>query len=249
MNKNLRLITTVTLPLLFAIGCANTDTKSFTSNTNDKSHQDIIATQEDESNINETVKLAINNMDGYLKRIEQDQNSDAELTNQEINHHETAPGEEITDMTVLIVEEEMDFADLSETLTVTEHEEIDQLIETENLTAPDQTKFFFGFNKTQPNDADKEILAKHAEYLLSNPNTVLVINGHADNRGNKNYNQYLSLLRAENIAAILTAAGVPGNQLRVGGMGDNVPMVAANHWGENRRVELLYRDALMLSSQ
>jgi len=248
MNNHLRLITTITLPLLFTIGCVSTDNKPFAS-VADEGKPTATTTQKDQANVNESVKLAINNMDGYLNRLEQEQ--DADVTSDIERHLETAPTEEITDMTVLIVEEGMGFEDISETLTATESKEIDQLIEAEStsMPVPDQTKFFFGFNKTQPNEADKKALAVHAAYLLSNPNTVLVINGHADNRGNKNYNQYLSLLRAESIAAILTAAGVPGNQLRVGGMGDNVPMVAVNHWGENRRVELLYRDALMLSSQ
>jgi len=154
-------------------------------------------------------------------------------------------------MTVLIVEDEVAFEKVSTMLTATESEEIDQLIETNNLAVPepDQMKFFFGFNKTELSDEDKAVINKHAEYLLNNKGVVLVISGHADNRGNKNYNQYLSELRAENIANILKEAGVPEGQLRVGGMGDNVPMVDATHWGENRRVELLYRDALMLSSQ
>ncbi len=248
MNNQLRLITTITLPLLFTIGCASTDSKPFAS-VADESEVTVTTTQNDEANVNESVKLAINNMDGYLNRLEQEQ--DADVTSDIELQLETAPTEEITDMTVLIVEEGMNLDDISETLTATESEEIDQLIEAEStdIPAPDQTKFFFGFNKTQPNNADTEVLKQHAAYLLKNPNVVLVINGHADNRGNKQYNQYLSELRAEKISAILMKAGVPESQLRVAGMGDNVPMVAAINWGENRRVELLYRDALMLSSQ
>jgi len=248
MNHHLRVISAVTLPLLFTVGCVSTDSKPFTDLSSD-SKQSVItahdeqAAQVEQADVNETVKLAINNMDGYLNRMEQDIETDVQ-TSIETN-------EEPTDMTVLIVEDEVVFEEASVMLTAQESDEIDQIITSDNSSdsAPEQTKFFFGFNKTELSDEDKAVLNKHAEYLLNNKDMVLVISGHADNRGNKNYNQYLSLLRAESIAAILTTAGVPEGQLRVSGMGDNIPMVDATHWGENRRAELLYRDALMLSSQ
>ncbi|MCF6325395.1 MAG: OmpA family protein [Gammaproteobacteria bacterium] len=237
MNRHLRLITTITLPLLFTVGCASTDSKPFV--TADSETDNTLTVSQEKIDVNASVKLAIHNMDGYLNQLEQEQPL------------ATTPTEEITDMTVLIVEEGVEFDTLTNRLSATESEEIDQLIEVENSTSaePEQMKFFFGFNKVAISDTDKAMLEQHGTYLLNNKNVVLVINGHADNRGNKNYNQYLSLLRAEAIAAELTRAGVPEGQLRIGGMGDNVPMLNASHWGENRRVELLYRDALMLSSQ
>jgi len=256
MNHPLRLISAVTLPLLFTVGCASTDSKPFADLSSDSNQPAITAhdeqaVQSEQVDVNEAVKLAINNMDGYLNRMEQDQVQEKEQAIETDVQTLTEVNEEPTDMTVLIVEDEMVFEEASMMLTAQESEEIDQIIALENSSdsAPEQTKFFFGFNKTQLSDEDKDVLNKHAEYLLNNKDVVLVISGHADNRGNKNYNQYLSLLRAESIAAILTAAGVPEGQLRVSGMGDNIPMVDATHWGENRRAELLYRDALMLSSQ
>ncbi len=255
MNRHLRVITTLTLPLLFTVGCASTDSKPFAA-TDTEIENRLTASQE-EADVNESVKLAIHNMDGYLNNLkqEQEQHQKIKITTDNEQLLPTTPTEEITNMTVLIVEEGVEFDQLTSTLSVTESEEIDQLIKMENSTTektelePTQVKFFFGFNKTAVSDEDKTMLNQHAMYLLNNKNVVLVISGHADNRGNKNYNQYLSLLRAEAIATILTTAGVPEGQLRIGGMGDNVPMLDASHWGENRRVELLYRDALMLSSQ
>ena len=256
MNHPLRLISAVTLPLLFTVGCASTDSKPFADLVSDSKQPEIATHDEqavnaEQADVNEAVKLAINNMDGYLNRIEQDQVEEKEQAVETDIQTLTEMNEEPTDMTVLIVEDELVFEEASTMLTAQESEEIDQIIASENSSdaAPEQTKFFFGFNKTQLSDEDKAVLNKHAEYLINNNDVVLVISGHADNRGNKNYNQYLSLLRAESIAAILTAAGVPEGQLRVSGMGDKIPMVDATHWGENRRAELLYRDALMLSSQ
>ncbi len=253
MNHHLRLITTITLPLLFTIGCASTDSKPFVAT--DTESENTHSSSQEEADVNESVKLAIHNMDGYLNSLGQEQGHEIIITTENEQPLPTNPTEETTDMTVLIVEEGVEFDELTSTLSATESEEIDQLIEMQNSTIessdsePVQVKFFFGFNKTAVSDEDKKVLNQHAAYLLNNKNIVLVISGHADNRGNKNYNQYLSLLRAEAIATILTTAGVPEGQLRIGGMGDNVPMLDASHWGENRRVELLYRDALMLSSQ
>jgi len=251
MNRHLRLITTITLPLLFTVGCASTDSKHFVATESETNNTQAIS--QEEVDVNESVKLAIHNMDGYLDQLDQEQQQETETTSKNEQPLPTTPTEEITDMTVLIVEEGVEFEELTNSLSVTESEEIDQLIELENSSLtepePEQMKFFFGFNKAAVSDADKAVLNQHAAYLLNNKNVVLVISGHADNRGNKNYNQYLSLLRAEAIAAELTTAGVPEGQLRIGGMGDNVPMLNPSHWGENRRVELLYRDALMLSSQ
>ncbi len=253
MNHHLRLITTITLPLLFAAGCASTDSKPFA--TTNAEIENTLTTSQEEADVNESVKLAIHNMDGYLNQLEQEQDQVISMTTENEQPLSTTPTEEITDMTVLIVEEGVEFDERENILSAAESEEIDQLIEIENSTKakvksePTQVKFFFGFNITAISDKDKTMLNQHATYLLNNKNVVLVISGHADNRGHKNYNQYLSLLRAEAIATVLTTAGVPEGQLRIGGMGDNVPMLNANHWGENRRVELLYRDALMLSSQ
>ncbi len=257
MNRHLRLITTITLPLLFTVGCASTDSKHVV--TTDSEIDNTLTVSSEEVNVNESVKLAIHNMDSYLNNLkqaqEQKQHPEPKIMTDIERPLPISPTEEIIDMTVLIVEEGVEFKALADRLSAIESKEIDQRIEIETLTTteaksePTQVKFFFGFNKIIVSDADKAMLDQHATYLLSNKNVVLVISGHADNRGHKNYNQYLSLLRAEAIASELTRAGVPMGQLRIGGQGDNVPMLDASHWGENRRVELLYRDALTLSSQ
>ena len=242
MNRTIRFITASTLPLLFTVGCVNTDSKPVSHTISGEIEHGSLASQQEENAINSAVKLAIHNMEGYQHQLLQQNRAATEVS---------TTTSEATEMTVLIIEEGVALDEPNTNGKSAEPLLIDEQIELEkNAPAmPDKSDFFFGFNKTEPNDSDKEILLQHASYLLANPDLVMVVSGHADNRGNKQYNQYLSERRAQNIADVLSGAGVPDTQLRVAGVGDNVPMTSARHWGENRRVELRYRDLLMLSRQ
>jgi outer membrane protein OmpA-like peptidoglycan-associated protein len=84
-------------------------------------------------------------------------------------------------------------------------------------------------------------------------NLVLVVAGHTDNVGGERYNYELSRLRAQSIAAYLTAKGkVDPGKLMVIGYGESSP-VADNRTeagrAKNRRVEILvYRDTITVGS-
>jgi len=84
-------------------------------------------------------------------------------------------------------------------------------------------------------------------------NLVLVVAGHTDNVGNERYNYELSRLRAQSIAAYLTAKGKfdPG-KLMVVGYGESAPVAdnrTAAGRAKNRRVELLvYRDTITVGA-
>lgn len=105
-------------------------------------------------------------------------------------------------------------------------------------------------------DTDKHVLAdeqrtelkQHAEFLLANPDMILVINGHADVRGTEGYNQVLSEKRAQAVYDLLIDLGVSQNQLKKFGFGEHQPVQDETDWDENRRVELEFRDPVMLSS-
>jgi len=251
MNRYLTLFTATTLPLFFTIGCASTEPKSLSNMISDDIGHESLASQEEDASVNESVKLAIENMEGYQGQLEQQQSEVVVTVIENEKPVATTIHEKEPDMTVLIIEDGMELEEMADTLSPSDSTQIDQQISTESVTdaMPDKSDFYFGFNKTAPTEIDKEVLKQHATYLQNHPGLVLVVSGHADNRGNKNYNQYLSELRAQNVASVLIAAGVPEHQLRVGGMGDNVPMVNERNWSENRRVELLYRGVMMLSSQ
>lgn len=83
-----------------------------------------------------------------------------------------------------------------------------------------------------------------ARNLLQYPNTHAQVVGHTDNTGSRAYNLDLSLRRAESVAGILRAGGVPASRLSTSGRAFDEP-VASNATPEgraqNRRVEILIR--------
>ncbi|MDJ0821389.1 MAG: OmpA family protein [Paracoccaceae bacterium] len=78
--------------------------------------------------------------------------------------------------------------------------------------------------------------------LLAYPNTTVQVIGHTDNVGDANYNQNLSTRRAESVASVLRAEGVPPSRIVAFGRGEAQP-VASNLTPEgrsqNRRVEIV----------
>jgi outer membrane protein OmpA-like peptidoglycan-associated protein len=70
----------------------------------------------------------------------------------------------------------------------------------------------------------------------------LVIEGHADQRGSEEYNNWLSQERALQTRAVLIAMGFPANKIEVAGYGNRLPLKPGNDEStlkENRRVELI----------
>ncbi|WP_455375302.1 OmpA family protein [Kaarinaea lacus] len=121
-------------------------------------------------------------------------------------------------------------------------------IDTAPSTIPEAKIFYFDTNVHTLTDDQRKQLQGHADYLITNPGAVLVINGHADERGTEAYNQALSEKRAMETFKLLITLGVPEDQLVTKGFGELVPMHAENNWDENRRIELEYTDPMMLSS-
>lgn len=80
-----------------------------------------------------------------------------------------------------------------------------------------------------------------AATLLGNPQFTLVeIQGHADERGDDEYNIRLTRDRAASVLEALTQRGVPRNRLRSGGYGELCPVDPRHNapaWDKNRRVE------------
>ena len=119
--------------------------------------------------------------------------------------------------------------------------------EVSTVQQPAQMTFYFGFNKTQLDDQDKDILKQHARFLKANPSLVLEINGHTDHKGPHAYNEYLSKQRAESVAKVLIAEGIPRSQLVINALADNKPLADQKDPGKNRRVELQYDEMNMVS--
>ncbi len=103
--------------------------------------------------------------------------------------------------------------------------------------------FYFDFNSSELSESDRQALAAHARLLSENPSLSVVVEGHADERGSREYNLALGERRAKAIERILSLQGVTPEQIQVISFGEERP-VALGHdeeaWRLNRRVELLY---------
>ena len=139
-----------------------------------------------------------------------------------------------------------------EDITATRHEKDEAVSILENATTapPSQhTTVLFASNSAEISGEDMDRLVKHAEYLLNTPEAVLVINGHSVNRGKLEYNLLLSEKRAQSVANVLLNMGVSKNQLAINAFGDTVPTLDPSNWQANRRVELNYESANILSQR
>lgn len=110
-------------------------------------------------------------------------------------------------------------------------------------------KSVFHFDSDTYNITAEDIIAlrEHADFLLTNPQFNLTVSGHTDHTGSADYNQKLSEQRAQLIMDILITYGAPPAQLIADGYGESLPLNSIDNLAENRRVELEYSKALMVS--
>ena len=106
-----------------------------------------------------------------------------------------------------------------------------------------QRVLYFDLDSSQIKDEDRDIITVHAEFLAAHADIAVVLEGHADERGSREYNIALGEKRAKAIKQLMTLQGVTENQIQVISFGEERP-VALGHdtaaWELNRRVEILY---------
>lgn len=109
--------------------------------------------------------------------------------------------------------------------------------------APHNQLYLFSYDDS--NVASKYIpsLNAQADYLKSHPGARVMVAGHTDERGSREYNIALGERRANTVADILRMAGVSRKQMRVVSYGKERPAnfghTDADH-AQNRRVEFIY---------
>lgn len=81
-------------------------------------------------------------------------------------------------------------------------------------------------------------LAKQAQWLGQYPNYAVTVEGHADERGTREYNLALGARRAAAARDFLVARGVPANRIRTISYGKERPVAVCDDiscWSQNRR--------------
>lgn len=88
-----------------------------------------------------------------------------------------------------------------------------------------------------------EAIRAHAEFLQAHPEMVATLEGHADERGSREYNLALGERRALAVKQQLVLLGAPSGQIRAVSYGEERPAAAGRDqeaWALNRRVEFVY---------
>jgi outer membrane protein OmpA-like peptidoglycan-associated protein len=98
----------------------------------------------------------------------------------------------------------------------------------------------FDFNKATLKSESETVLTRAYNAMVANPDVQVEISGHTDNVGSQDFNQVLSLKRAEAVRNWLVNKGIASNRMKTVGRGENEP-VATNDTdagrAENRRIE------------
>ena len=99
-------------------------------------------------------------------------------------------------------------------------------------------RIFFATNKSSLTTAARETLRKQATYLRKNPKLNVTIEGHADERGTREYNLALGERRANAAKDYMMTYGVSGKRISVISYGQEKPVNTASTplaWSQNRR--------------
>ncbi|WP_126453681.1 peptidoglycan-associated lipoprotein Pal [Sulfuriflexus mobilis] len=107
-----------------------------------------------------------------------------------------------------------------------------------------QRVIYFDFDSTSIRQADRAVIQAHAEYLAGHGNASVSLEGHADERGSREYNIALGERRAKSVRQLLLFQGAATGQLETVSFGEERPLADGHDesaWQQNRRVEIQYK--------
>jgi peptidoglycan-associated lipoprotein len=99
-------------------------------------------------------------------------------------------------------------------------------------------RVFFDFDKSVIKPEGKEQLTKWVAFLNKYPNDQILIEGHCDERGTREYNLALGERRANAVKEFLVANGIQASRLKTVSYGKERPAVLGSNeaaWAQNRR--------------
>jgi len=100
---------------------------------------------------------------------------------------------------------------------------------------------YFDFDSAELSSDTRKALDKAVNKFLTNPSGRVVISGHADERGTREYNLALGHLRASAVADYMVANGIDGLRIKKVSFGKEKPLLKGSNeeaWSKNRRVEI-----------
>jgi len=102
---------------------------------------------------------------------------------------------------------------------------------------------YFDFDKSAVRPEFRGIVSAHAAYLAAHSSARVTLEGHADERGTREYNLGLGERRGNSVMGLMSAQGARGDQVVVVSYGEERPVCRVSDedcWSQNRRVEIVY---------
>ena len=102
---------------------------------------------------------------------------------------------------------------------------------------------YFDFDSSEVRSADTDVISRHAVQLADNPNARVRLEGHADERGSREYNIGLGERRAQAVRRLLLIQGAGTAQISTVSFGEERPQAEGSNeaaYELNRRVEIKY---------
>ena len=99
---------------------------------------------------------------------------------------------------------------------------------------------YFAFDKSDLTNDSTNTLKENANYLISNPNLKIVLEGHTDNRGTTEYNLALGQRRALKVKKYYEQLGIEHSRIATISYGAEKPVDSNDNdvaWAKNRRAE------------
>ncbi len=103
---------------------------------------------------------------------------------------------------------------------------------------------FFDYDSYVIRSDYQSLIETHARFIKASPARKVMLEGHTDDRGGREYNLALGQKRAEAVSRALGLLGVPSTQIEAVSFGKEKPAAPGNNedaFAQNRRAELSYR--------
>ena len=114
----------------------------------------------------------------------------------------------------------------------------------DDYTAGELTNIiYFDFDSSEVRADFTDIVARHALILANDPAVRVRLEGHADERGSREYNIGLGERRAQSVRRMLMIQGASASQIATVSFGEERPVALGSDedsWAQNRRVEIKY---------
>lgn len=107
-----------------------------------------------------------------------------------------------------------------------------------------KSTIYFTLDSSQVQEDFVPVITAHSRYLAAHPSQRIILEGHTDERGSREYNIALGEQRAKSVANMMKVQGVSEGQIQIVSYGEEKPAAFGSDesaWERNRRVEIVYQ--------